>query len=228
MTSRKVIELFYDVVSPYSWLGFEVMCRYRNVWNIDLKLCPAFLGGIMQGSGNKPPGLVPNKFMFMTKDLNRLSEYFSVPVQSPSNPFEAMFEKGSLKAMRFLTAVQAREKGGDAKVEQVSRELWKRIWSEDKDITLPASLSEAALKAGLSESEIKEALELSTSKEIKEQLKSATQKALDYGAFGFPMMVCHINGNAEMFFGSDRFELMAHCMGEKWLGPQPEKVAAKL
>lgn len=24
MTSRKVIELFYDVVSPYSWLGFEV------------------------------------------------------------------------------------------------------------------------------------------------------------------------------------------------------------
>lgn len=24
MTSRKVIELFYDVVSPYSWLSFEV------------------------------------------------------------------------------------------------------------------------------------------------------------------------------------------------------------
>lgn len=23
-SSRKVIELFYDVVSPYSWLGFEV------------------------------------------------------------------------------------------------------------------------------------------------------------------------------------------------------------
>ncbi|XP_030015139.1 glutathione S-transferase kappa 1 [Sphaeramia orbicularis] len=228
MTSRKVIELFYDVVSPYSWLGFEVMCRYRNVWNIDLKLCPAFLGGVMQESGNKPPGLVPNKFMFMSKDLNRLSKYFNVPVQAPSDPFEAMFKKGSLAAMRFVTAVQVREKGGDAKVEQVSRELWKRIWSEDKDITLPASLSEAALKAGLSENEIKEALELSTSKEIKEKLKSATQKALDYGAFGFPMLVCHIDGNAEMFFGSDRFELMAHCIGEKWLGPQPEKGAAKL
>ncbi len=34
-------------------------------------------------------------------------------------------------------------------------------------------------------------------------------------AFGFPMLVCHVHGKPEMFFGSDRFELMAHCIGEK-------------
>ncbi|XP_034067247.1 glutathione S-transferase kappa 1-like [Gymnodraco acuticeps] len=228
MTSKKVIELFYDVVSPYSWLGFEVMCRYRTVWNIELKLRPTFLGGVMQGSGNKPPGLVPNKFLYMTKDLNRLSEYFNVPLRSPSDPFEAMFQKGSLNAMRFVTAVQEKGKGGDEQVERVSRELWRRIWYEDKDITEPASLSEAGIKAGLSDSEIKELLELSNSKEIKNKLKSSTQNALDYGAFGFPLVVCHLNGKPEMFFGSDRFELMAHCIGEKWLGPLPDKPAAKL
>lgn len=228
MTSKKVIELFYDVVSPYSWLGFEVMCRYRHVWNIELKLRPAFLGGIMQGAGNKPPGLVPNKFMYMMRDLTRLSEYFGVPLQKPSDPFEAMFQKGSLSAMRFVTAVQEREKGGDKQVEQVSRELWRRIWTEDKDITEPASLAEAAIKAGLSDSDIEEALKLYTSKEIKDKLKNTTQDALNHGAFGFPMVVCHVNGKPEMFFGSDRFELMAHCIGEKWLGPQPNKSAAKL
>ncbi|XP_070767747.1 glutathione S-transferase kappa 1 [Enoplosus armatus] len=228
MASKKVIELFYDVVSPYSWLGFEVMCRYRQVWNIELKLRPAFLGGIMQGAGNKPPGLVPNKFLYMTKDLKHLAEYFGVPLQVPSDPFEAMFQKGSLSAMRFVAAVQEREKGGDKQAERVSRELWRRIWSEDKDITEPASLSEAAMKAGLSDSEIKEVLKLSTSKEIKDKLKSSTQDALDHGAFGFPLLVCHVNGKPEMFFGSDRFELMAHCIGEKWLGPQPDKSAAKL
>ncbi|XP_070691165.1 glutathione S-transferase kappa 1 [Pempheris klunzingeri] len=228
MTSRKVVELFYDVVSPYSWLGFEVICRYRHLWNIELKLRPAFLGGIMQGSGNKPPGLVPNKFLYMAKDLDRLAEYFAVPLHTPSDPFEAMFRKGSLSAMRFVAAVQEMEKVGDKQVEQVSRELWKRIWSEDKDITEPASLSEAAMKAGLSDSEIKEVLKLSTSKEVKDKLKSTTQAALDHGAFGFPLMVCHVNGNPAMFFGSDRFELMAHCIGEKWLGPQPDKSAAKL
>lgn len=228
MTSKKVVELFYDVVSPYSWLGFEVMCRYRNVWNVDLKLRPAFLGGIMQGSGNKPPGLVPNKFLYMTKDLARLAEYFNVPVQSPSDPFEAMFKKGSLSAMRFVAAVQEQEKGGDQQVEQLSRELWRRIWSEDKDITEPGSLSEAALKAGLPDDEIKKLLKLATSAEIKEKLKRSTQEALDYGAFGFPLIVCHVNGKPEPFFGSDRFELMAHCIGEKWLGPEPDKSSSKL
>ncbi|XP_076010965.1 glutathione S-transferase kappa 1-like [Genypterus blacodes] len=228
MSSKKVIELFYDVVSPYSWLGFEIVCRYRNVWNVDLKLRPAFLGGVMQAAGNKPPGLVPNKFLYMTKDLNRLAQYFNVPLQAPSDPFEAMFQKGSLSAMRFVAAVQERETGGDQQVEQVSRELWRRIWSEDKDITEPASLSEAAMKAGLHAKEIEELLKLSTSKDIKDKLKRTTQEALDHGSFGFPMMVCHVNGNAEMFFGSDRFELMADCIGEKWLGPQPEKPAAKL
>ncbi|CAN9513707.1 unnamed protein product [Ophioblennius macclurei] len=228
MTSKKVVELFYDVVSPYSWLGFEVMCRYRNVWNIDLKLRPAFLGGVMQGAGNKPPGVIPNKFMYMTKDLTRLSEYFGVPMQFPADPFEAMFKKGSLSAMRFVTAVQTKEKSGDKHVEQVSRELWRRIWSEDKDITEPKSIAEAAVKAGIPESSIKELLELSTSKEVKDKLKLSTQEALDYGAFGFPMLVCHIDGTPQMFFGSDRFELLAHCIGEKWLGPTPDQSASKL
>lgn len=228
MTSKKVIELFYDVVSPYSWLGFEVMCRYRHVWNIDLKLRPAFLGGIMNGSGNRPPGLVPNKFLYMRNDLKRLAQYFNVPIHTPADPFEAMFDKGSLTAMRFVTAIQDRETGGDKQVERVSRELWMRIWSQDKDITKPESLTEAGLKAGLSSSDIEEALAMATTKEIKEKLKKSSEEALAHGSFGFPMIVCHVDGRKEMFFGSDRFELMAHCIGEKWLGPQPEKISANL
>ncbi|XP_053289343.1 glutathione S-transferase kappa 1 [Pleuronectes platessa] len=228
MSSKKVIELFYDVVSPYSWLGFEIMCRYRTVWNVELKLRPAFLGGVMQGSDNRPPGMVPNKMVYMSNDLQRLSKYFEVPLRPPSNPAEAMFIKGSLSAMRFVTAVQKREKDGDKQVEQVSRELWRRIWNQDKDITEPASLSEAAKKAGLSDDDIKSAMESYNTKEIKDKLKSTTQDALDYGSFGFPMIVCHIDGKPEMYFGSDRFELMAHRLGEKWLGPVPHKAAAKL
>uniref|UniRef100_A0A7N9AVY2 Glutathione S-transferase kappa n=1 Tax=Mastacembelus armatus TaxID=205130 RepID=A0A7N9AVY2_9TELE len=209
-----VVELFYDVASPYSWLGFEVICRYKNVWNIDLKFRPAFLGGVMKGSGNKSPAMVQKKVLYMDKDLSRLRDYFNVPMQHPADPIGVIFKKGSLSAMRFLTAVQERE-GGNTMAEQVSRELFLRIWNEDKDITEPGSLSEAAVKAGLSESEIKELLELYTSPKMKDKLRSTTQDALDYGAFGFPLLVCHVNSKAEVFFGSDRFELMAHCIGEQ-------------
>ncbi|KAK9960986.1 hypothetical protein ABG768_008812 [Culter alburnus] len=225
---RKVVELFYDVVSPYSWLAFEVLCRYRNVWNIDLKFKPAYLGGVMHGSGNRPPGVVQNKFLYMKQDLKRLSEYFVIPLSPPSNPFEAMFEKGSLNAMRFVTAVAEKDKEEHVLVEKVSRELWKRIWSTDQDITEPASFTEAGLKAGLSTNEVEEILNLAKSQPIKDKLKSVTQEALDYQCFGFPCIVCHVNGKAEVFFGSDRFELMAHCIGEKWVGPQPVKPTAKM
>ena len=44
--------------------------------------------------GNKPPGMVPNKFKYMTSDLQRLSKYFDVPISSPADPFEVMFQKG--------------------------------------------------------------------------------------------------------------------------------------
>uniref|UniRef100_A0AAY4AUT8 Glutathione S-transferase kappa n=2 Tax=Denticeps clupeoides TaxID=299321 RepID=A0AAY4AUT8_9TELE len=219
--SRKVVELFYDVLSPYSWLGFEVLCRYRNVWNIDLRLRPTLLSGIMQGSGNKPPGLVPNKFLYMAKDLGRSARYFDVPLVTPADVAHVMFVKGSLSAMRLLTAVSEKDLGQETRVEKLSRELWMRIWNRDEDITQPASLSEAALKAGISRQEVEELLQIITSQPIKDKLKSTTQEAMNHGAFGLPMTVCHISGKPEMFFGSDRFELMAHCIGEKWVGPQP-------
>ncbi|XP_068111497.1 glutathione S-transferase kappa 1 [Hyperolius riggenbachi] len=220
MSKRRVLELFYDVVSPYSWLGFEVMCRYKDIWNVDVKLCPGFLGGIMQASGNKPPAMVPKKGQYMTQDLGRMAEFYQVPLKQPSDFFEVVIKKGSLSAMRFITAIQISH---PEFLEPVSRELWMRIWSEDKDITEPQSILEAAKKAGMPEDEAKKALAAISSPEIKEKLKQATERALEYGVFGMPAVVAHINDKPQLYFGSDRFELLAHQLGEKWLGPVPQK-----
>uniref|UniRef100_A0AAY4B470 Glutathione S-transferase kappa n=1 Tax=Denticeps clupeoides TaxID=299321 RepID=A0AAY4B470_9TELE len=168
--SRKLVELFYDVVSPYSWLGFEVLRRYTDVWNINLKLRPAFLGGVYKGSGNRSPDNVPSKYLYMRTDLARLSAYFDVPMASPADP-----------SMRFLTAVAERELGGDCRLEQISRELWMRIWSRDQDISQLASLSEAGLKLGLPGSEVEELVKLATSQSVKDKLKATTEEAVQYG-----------------------------------------------
>lgn len=137
--SRKGVKLFYDVISPYSWLAFEVLCRYRNVWNIDLTLKPAYLTGVIYGSGNQPAGANPSKLMYMVSDLKLTSEYFGVPMFRPSS----ISEKDSLNAMRFVTAIAEKGKDGDT-LERVSRELWKRKWRTQQDITQPASLTDVS------------------------------------------------------------------------------------
>ncbi|KAG9484917.1 hypothetical protein GDO78_008168 [Eleutherodactylus coqui] len=220
MSQQKVLELFYDVVSPYSWLGFEILLRYKNIWNVDIQLRPGNLAGIMSGTGNSPPALVPKRGIYLGRDLKRVAEYYQVPLQRPSDVFHVMFQKGSLSAMRFLTAVQMSH---PEFLEEVSRELWLRIWSEDKDITEPESILQAAKKAGMREDLAKKLLSTITSPEVKSKLKETTDKALEYGVFGMPSIVAHINGRPELFFGSDRFELLAHMLGEKWLGPVPQK-----
>ncbi|KAM3912964.1 glutathione S-transferase kappa 1 [Leptodactylus fuscus] len=220
MSRRQVVELFYDVVSPYSWLGFEVLLRYKNIWNVDLRLRPALLGGIMHATGNSPPAMVPKKGAYMGKDIERQSEFYQVPLRQPSDFFQVVIKKGSLSAMRFLTAVQLSH---PEFVEGVSRELWRRIWFEDKDITEAESLLEASKKAGMSEDSAKKLLSTMNSLEVKNKLKENTEDALAYGIFGMPSIVAHINGKPELFFGSDRFELLAHYLGEKWLGPVPQK-----
>ncbi|XP_060092903.1 glutathione S-transferase kappa 1 [Heteronotia binoei] len=221
--SKTLVDLFYDVLSPYSWLGFEVLCRYRPIWNIELRLRPAFLGGVMNETGNQPPAMVPQRARYMTKDIPRMAKYYQVPLQAPKDFFETVIRKGSLSAMRFISAVDIAQ---PQFVESVSRELWMRIWNRDEDITQPESILAAAEKAGVPLEQAKKLLEMSASPEVKNRLKTTTAEAIKYGAFGMPSVVAHVDGKPELFFGSDRLELLASILGEKWLGPVP--ASAKL
>lgn len=49
-------------MSPYSLFAFAVLRRYaaHPAWkHVKIEYVPIFLGGIMQGTGNKPPGTLP-------------------------------------------------------------------------------------------------------------------------------------------------------------------------
>ncbi|XP_003270907.1 glutathione S-transferase kappa 1 isoform X2 [Nomascus leucogenys] len=209
----RTLELFYDVLSPYSWLGFEILCRYQNIWNINLQLRPSLITGIMKDSGNKPPGLLPRKGQYMANDLKLLRHHLQIPIQLPKDFLSVMLEKGSLSAMRFLTAVNLEH---PEMLEKVSRELWMRLWSR------------AAEKAGMSAEQAQGLLEKISTPKVKNQLKETTEAACRYGAFGLPITVAHVDGQTHMLFGSDRMELLAHLLGEKWMGPVPPAVNARL
>ncbi|KAM4684151.1 glutathione S-transferase kappa 1 isoform 2-T2 [Amazona ochrocephala] len=203
---RTVVELFYDVVSPYSWLGFEVLCRYQHIWNIDLRFRPAFLGGIMQATGNKPPAMLPKRAEYLLKDVKRMGKYYQVPVHISGDDFKRVLGTGTLEAMRFITAIDMTQ---PQYVESLSREFWLRFWSQ------------AARQAGLSSELAQKILEMTSSSAVKNRLRETTEEAIKYGAFGMPAVVAHFKGEPHLFFGSDRLELLGSVIGEKWLGPVP-------
>ncbi|XP_052227812.1 glutathione S-transferase kappa 1-like [Dreissena polymorpha] len=214
---KKTVELFYDVVSPYTWFAFEVLCRYQNRWNMNLRLKPVFLGGIMKGADNtRPPSA--NRKQYTRKELKLLAKYFQVPLVLPTNASEMMFVKGTLKTQRFITAVDMMD---STKTEELSRQMWHRNWSRDEDITEAASLKEAGKHAGLSDTQISHGLEDMHSSKVKDRLKQFTDEALNHGAFGSPTIIAHTTDGPVMLFGSDRFPILAQVLGEKWEGPIP-------
>ncbi|VTJ63047.1 Hypothetical predicted protein [Marmota monax] len=221
----RTLELFYDVLSPYSWLCFEVLCRYQKIWNIKLQLQPTLIAGIMKDSGNKPPGLLPRKGHYLKSELSLLKQHFQVPLRFPKDFFSVIIEKGSVSAMRFLTAVKMEN---PEMLEKVSRELWMRVWSRDQDISEPQSILAAAEKAGLSAEQAQGLLEMISTAEVKKKLREVTEVACKYGAFGLPVTVAHVDGQTHMLFGSDRMELLAYLLGEKWMGPVPPTLNARL
>ena len=91
----------------------------------------------MQATGNKPPGILREKAVYMSNDLKRAAKYFQVPLCEPPDLAEVMFKKGSLKAQQLLTAASIHTPHA---LEDISRALWERIWSRNEDIVTTESL----------------------------------------------------------------------------------------
>ncbi|CAM9492806.1 unnamed protein product [Discosporangium mesarthrocarpum] len=180
------IELFYDVASPYTWLAFETLVRYTSIWDADIRFRPFFLGGVMNSTGNKPPGQLKAKAKYMVEDTRRMARHFSVPLRQPSDPTVIL---RTLQAQRLLTATSVDHPG---LLVALSRELWMRLWGRDQAIDTSEGLVEACTLAGLSAEATRSLMARSREGEIKERLKAETQVAVDRGAFGAPCIFVRV------------------------------------
>eukprot|EP00903_Cladosiphon_okamuranus_P015950 g14733.t1 len=213
------IDFFYDVASPYSWLAFETLMRYRseNVWDADITLRPFFLGGIMKATGNKPPATLKAKSRYMMTDLARMARHHRTPIVPLKDP-RAMYD--TLAAQRLLNAAAM---DAPSKLEPLTRELWRRLWGGGGDITSEQGLRDACTGAGMDTDLAGSLLKRSGEEAVKARLREETEVALGRGAFGAPWITLRTSDDTpwEAFFGCDRFDVLAQAMGEPWLGPCP-------
>jgi len=103
------VDFYYDTVSPYSWPAFEVLCRYRDRWNLEVTWKPVFMGGLMNSSGNPYLNTMmscPNRSRYGFMDLaRRTGPYFDIPFKMKEDPIKLIGVIGSLNQQRFITAV---------------------------------------------------------------------------------------------------------------------------
>ena len=205
------LELFYDIVSPYSYLALACLHRYRAAWSMELVLRPAWLHGVMKSVGNVPPATLAARAPYLMRDLQRLAGYTGVELRLPD-----VFPGNTLPTMRFLCAVEAAQPD---KLIDVSLALYGEHWGRGAAVDETGMLIELASKAGLVGAE---ALVASMAEPGgKALLKQSTDEAVARGIFGFPAMFVEKDGISEMFFGQDRLALLAHELRLPWQGPRP-------
>lgn len=203
------LELFYDIVSPYSYLAFEVLLRYRPRWKLEMTLRPAFLGGVMKTVGNVPPASLPQRAPYLARDLARKARFYDVAMGFPED-----FPSNTLSAMRLCTLVEMEQ---PQRLEALSRALWQRHWGEGKEVGSAEGLAAACVAADVDAGLVARIGEAA----VKDRLKASTDEVVERGAFGFPAIFTSVDGEDQMFFGSDRFDVMAHELGLPWHGPNP-------
>ena len=79
MPSKTVVQLFFDIISPYTYIQFELLTRQRPNWqSMSLNFTPVAIGALMRNADNNPPMLVPAKAKYMMQDLSRLTKFHKV------------------------------------------------------------------------------------------------------------------------------------------------------
>ncbi|KAF9356924.1 Glutathione S-transferase kappa 1 [Mortierella sp. NVP85] len=211
--TRASIICYYDLISPYTYMGFKLFNRFRRQWpGVDVTFKPILLGGIMNTVKNQPLFNFPSKRDHMIADLDRISVVTGVPFKFPTQ-----FPVNTVLPMRVLTALQLHE--ATEKYEQcIDKDEY---FVHSRNISQPEVI-QAALTPLLDASKIQSYLQLASQPEIKQAFKEYTDEAVARGVFGAPTFIIKKAGEPAdkeyLFFGSDRFEMIAAFLGLPYPG----------
>lgn len=189
-----LVEFFFDVTSPYSYLASTQMDGLARRTGATIAWRPFFLGGLFGSIGNQAPALLKPRAAYMGRDLQRWARRYGVPLNWPSR-----FPINTIKAQRMLLAL--REAQGDDACAALAAAFYAAYWADDRDVADLEVLTQVADAAGFDGAALAGRTQ---DPAIKEALKAATAEAEERGAFGAPTFFA----GGEMYFGNDRLLLL--------------------
>jgi 2-hydroxychromene-2-carboxylate isomerase len=202
-----MIELFFDFISPYSYLAFTQAKALGARVGREVEPKPVLLAGILNALGTKGPAEVPARRAYLMKDLlraaHRAGVSIALPPTHPFNPLPALrvaaLDLDPALRWRIVDALFTATWGGAGGIEGADR--------------VAAVLREAGIEPA--------DLVARAHAEGKERLRRNTDDALARGAFGVPTLFV----DGEMFFGFDSFPAIeAFVRGEDPAAKSPHLV----
>ena len=191
----KTVEFFYDFTSPTAYLAWARLPDIAKRTGATIAYRPMFLGGVMQTTGNKPPGTLPQKGAWMAADLARWAKRFNTPYKP--NPHFPM--------MTLMVQRAAQEWVNRPDFDAYLAAIFHAAWRDQKNIADKAVLTEVLTSAGFSAEEFFAATENPANKE---KLKATTDEAVARGVFGAPTFFV----GDEMHFGQDRLDFVEEAL----------------
>lgn len=189
----KVIEFYFDLGSPYSFLGFHRIQQIATQHQAEIIWKPMLLGGVFKATGNSSPMAVPAKARYSMVDLQRWAKLWNIPVQM--NPY---FPINTLMLMRLITAVQLYQPDS---FQRVLTALFDAMFGHPRNLNDATELMNLALELGFEGAQIQAWLE---DEKVKSELKVITQEAIDRGVFGAPSWFV----DDELYWGVDHLHFV--------------------
>lgn len=191
----KQVEFFYDFTSPTAYLAWRRLPGVLERTGASVKYRPMFLGGVMQTTGNRPPGTLPQKAKWMAEDLQRWAKKYNTPYKL--NPHFPM--------MTLMVQRAAQEWVERPDFQTYMKAIFEAAWQDQKNIGDKAALAEIVTAAGFKADDFFAAAENPANKE---KLKATTDEAVARGVFGAPTFFVQTPDGEEMHFGQDRLDFV--------------------
>lgn len=196
----KVIEFYFDVGSPYSYVGFHRIQHIAAQHQAEIIWKPMLLGGVFKATGNSSPMAVPAKARYSMRDLKRWSDLWQIPVQM--NPY---FPINTLQLMRLITAVQLFQ---PEEFLNVLTGIFNAMFGQPRNLNDLNVLIQLMQELGLEVAQVKSWLE---DEKVKSELKVITEEAIARGVFGAPSWFV----DDELYWGVDHLHFVEHALSAK-------------
>lgn len=195
-----MIDFYFDVSSPWTYLAFRNIQPWASELNVDINWRPVLVGGIFNTVNQRMYAWREDahspRNRYVLKDLQDCARPTGIKIVFPPQ----VFPVNSVKAMRGCIWL-ADDKPSKQHLLAFIESTFAAYFTEQQDISQDAVLASICQSVGVDADAFANGI---AQPDIKQALKANTDEAIARGAFGVPSFFV----GDDMYFGNDRLDLL--------------------